>query len=875
MELILFIGLLAAGASLWRLAERVGRLERELARLDGAAGGAAPAEGDPVFAGRPPARVVRSPLPYEAGVPASASVSAPTSPPSPQGRGDPMDRPLAEAARAAPEAGAEPPAATLGEQFERLVGGNLLIWIGGVAVALAGIFLIRYSIQAGYITPPIRMAMATLFGLGLVAGGELARARPGVSPDPRVAQALVGAGVLILYAAAYGSHVLYGLIGIRTAAALMVVVALGALALSLRHGAPTAVMGLLGGFATPLLVGDPSATSVPLLTYLGLLNLALFALAARRGWTWLAAAAVLLSFGWTGILAFLAPAQALPAGLFIVALSIAASTLRAGGGWHLDFIRPAAIGLVELSVLVARVDLGLPAWGLYGLLAAATFVLAGRRSEYRILPAIALVLALALLALKALPLDPGAEPLLPGIALAITLLFALGGLPGALRGARRLLPTAIASAAFAGPVLILRLAQPALLARPLWGLLLVAAAAGPLFLAWARRREAGPLDPPRAVAAGAALLLLTAAAWHLAPALLVGSVWLALALAASVAAARLADRGVGLLAVGVAGLAILWTAASVPDLWATVAGSLLGQVAVVTALPAPGRALQLLALPAPLLYAIGRALPAGHRLRALPFALVGLFGGAAAYILFKQLFHLSNGSDFIARAFAERTVLNQALFLAGWLICTGRLPLPGLDDRRRQIAGILLTALAAARLVWFDMIVHNPAATPQHVGSLPILNLLLPAFLLSAFWLYKARRGAAAAGAGRSQLWLLLFLAALIAGTMLMVRQLFHGAILSAPDLSQAESYSYTLAGLLLSVGVILAGIRLPDKALRLAGLLLLVAAIGKTALDVWNLGGLLRILSVLGVGIVGIAMGKLYGTVLRAEAAPARADQA
>ena len=50
----------------------------------------------------------------------------------------------------------------------------------------------------------------------------------------------------------------------------MVAVTAAALLLSLRHGAPTAVMGLAGGFAIPYLVGDRSESAVPLLVYLGL-----------------------------------------------------------------------------------------------------------------------------------------------------------------------------------------------------------------------------------------------------------------------------------------------------------------------------------------------------------------------------------------------------------------------------------------------------------------------------------------------------------------------------------------------------------------------------------------------------------------------------
>jgi uncharacterized membrane protein len=250
----------------------------------------------------------------------------------------------------------------------------------------------------------------------------------------------------------------------------------------------------------------------------------------------------------------------------------------------------------------------------------------------------------------------------------------------------------------------------------------------------------------------------------------------------------------------------------------------------------------------------------------VPLAVAGLFAGACAYVLFKQLFALSSGADFTDHGFAERTLINQALFLAGWLVCGGRLPIPGTSAAQRRDAGLALTAAAAARLLWFDMLLHNPLLVDQNVGALPILNLLLPAFFLGAFWLYKARR--AADSETRSGLWLALFLAALVTGTILMVRQGFHGALIAGPQILEAESYGYSLAGLLLSIALLLAGIRLPDKALRLAGLALLTATIFKVFLiDAAALEGVLRILSFLGLGIALIGIGKLYAAVLRAEA--------
>ena len=859
MEILLLIGLAALWLAHQRLATRFRALEEEVrqlqygddpraARLPESGAPAAPVAAEPVEPAAEPAPVVMRPSPF------AGRVEEPTPEPTPA--------PAQEPAPAVRE--------TLANLFESFVGGRLLIWIGGIALAVAGVFLVRYSIEIGLITPQVRMVMAAVFGLVLIGAGEFARSRPGSAPDPRIAQALVGAGVLVLYAAAYGSHVLYGLIGMRTASVLMIATTAAALVLSLRHGAPTAVMGLAGGFATPILVGNPSDTSVPLLTYLGLLDVALFAVAARRGWTWLAASAVLLSFGWTLALGFAPPGHALPAGVFILVLSVAASLLRAGPGWQLDFLRPAAIGLLQLALLIGRSDLGPAAWILFGLLSAACFYLAPRRPEYRLLPALALALAVALLVAKAFSTD---GPWVREVAAGITLLFAAGSLPAVLRQRRALSPTLVACGALAAPAIIVRVARPEPLGAPGWGMLFLAlgSAAALLALARGRRGDEAAEDPAPTAAAATALLLGAVAALDLLSDELIGSAWFLLALAAGAAAARLGSAGMRRLALIGAGIAAAWAVQMVPRLWSTIWGSLAAEPALAVNLPPVGRTLVVLALPVPLLLALWRLLPReGRRLAAAPLALAAAFATAAAYVLFKQIFSLDSDADFVRWGMAERTLLTQALFAAGWAICTGRVPIPGIGRHQRWLAGVTLTGIAAARLLWFDMLIHDPVLVDQWVGTWPVFNLIVPAYLLSAFWLYLARRGAD--DEARSGLWLVLFLAALVMGTMLLVRQAFHGTILTAPNIFSAESYGYSLAALALSIALLLAGIRLPDKALRLAGLLLLTVTIAKVFLiDAAVLTGVLRILSFLGLGIALIGIGKLYTTVLNAQAGARR----
>ncbi|HYG47595.1 MAG TPA: DUF2339 domain-containing protein [Allosphingosinicella sp.] len=442
-------------------------------------------------------------------------------------------------------AGPSPPGReTLASLFEQLVGGRLLIWIGGIALVVAGFFLIRHTIEIGLVTPELRMIAAALFGLLLLASGEYARSRASLADEPRIAQALVGAGIAVLYATAYGSWYLYGQIGATAASALMLAISAAALGLSLRHGPATAVMGMVGGFLTPWLAGDPEGGALPILAYIALLDAAIFILAWRRGWGWLAAGSVALSFVWTGFLIFGSPADALAAGLFVVGLALAASLLRSGESRPLALMQPLIIGLVELALLVIRLDTDPRAWLLFASLAAAGLLLGARRAEARLAPPVGLVLALVLLLVKA-PIDR--DPLVPWMAAAITLMFAGVSIP--LSTKERVLRTLTACGALVGPILILRLLRPELLSPLGWGLAAAALAAAALALLWLHRMDsAGRKMPDSAmVAAGAtAALLLAMAGYDLTARDFVSATWLVTALALVAAGIRIPDKALRL-----------------------------------------------------------------------------------------------------------------------------------------------------------------------------------------------------------------------------------------------------------------------------------------------------------------------------------------
>jgi uncharacterized membrane protein len=203
-------------------------------------------------------------------------------------------RPPAEPPGPPPRPPAEPPGPPLrlpsfDIDWERWIGVRGAAVLGGVVLALAGIFFFRYSIEHGLIPPWLRVALGLATGTAcLVGSARYLRER-----YPVAANALSGAGIVILYAAFWAARVRYELIGTAVAFGAMVLVTAACAALSWRHASLViASIGLAGGFATPLLVSSGADRPIGLFGYLLLLDAGLLFLAVRRGWPVLAVASV-------------------------------------------------------------------------------------------------------------------------------------------------------------------------------------------------------------------------------------------------------------------------------------------------------------------------------------------------------------------------------------------------------------------------------------------------------------------------------------------------------------------------------------------------------------------------------------------------------
>ena len=393
-----------AEATLVEAARRIGTLQRGAAPTpneDEAAAKtatddreiAAPAQAKPAVAATaaaPPAAQVSRPVEAAVragGQPAPAVTTA--SAPKPSGASHPSG-----------------PPASLASRFENLFGKTLPIWAGGLTLAIAGVLIVRYAIDAGFFarvfTPGVQIVAGLLFGFALIGGAEYAWQNEEKLRDVRVPQALSGAGIATLYAAIMVAANVYQLIGPLLAFFALALVTAAALGLSLRFGPPSALLGLAGGLAAPAMVGAVEP-NVPLLAvYLALTIGGLAGVSRARRWPWLALAALIGGIGW-GLWMVLASTAldvvaSLSIGGFVLLLAIALP-MMAFDGPRSTLLRTAsaAVGAFQLALLVGYGGFAPLHWGLFALIAAAGQWLAWRNRDFAIVPSISLLLSLALL----------------------------------------------------------------------------------------------------------------------------------------------------------------------------------------------------------------------------------------------------------------------------------------------------------------------------------------------------------------------------------------------------------------------------------------------------------------------------------------------
>lgn len=168
-----------------------------------------------------------------------------------------------------------------GVSFEFAVASTWLLRIGILILVLGLGFFVKYSIDNNLISEEVRVLVTAGAGFGLLIGGT--RLLGGTYQA--IGQGLMGGGLTTLYFSVFAAESFYHLITPQVAFFLMAMVTVLAGAIAVGFSTITvAVIGVLGGYGTPIFIQSQSANLPVLHTYMLILAIGILGICTWRKW---------------------------------------------------------------------------------------------------------------------------------------------------------------------------------------------------------------------------------------------------------------------------------------------------------------------------------------------------------------------------------------------------------------------------------------------------------------------------------------------------------------------------------------------------------------------------------------------------------------
>ncbi len=894
---------IAIVAVLWarKASNRANELGAKVSSLEALLAGAAPAQMPrtpsqaPVTA--PP--IVPSSTPAEAAKPFNvddviagvrANAASSNTPPA---SGNP---PNGNSASAAGNTAAPSPASP---GLEERLGTRWVVWVGGLTLALGGLFLVRYSIEQDLIGPGVRVLLGGLFAAALLAAGEWTRRKEaatatGPLPIANIPAMLTAAGTVVAFGTVFASYTLYDFLAPASAFILLGIVAMCTLAAALLHGPALAGLGIAAAFVTPILVSSEKPDFWALYLYLAIVTAAAFALARVRLWRWLAMTTIVFALLWTLPCLNCGPSMVAPHVFHVIAGFILAALLVVCG---FMFGPPATEGEIEP---VSSMSLG--AYLLGALMIVLTSVHADTAMiAFALLVAGALFVAWRTEAATGAVVSSAAFTAIVFIEWAVRgnpqyLVVPAGSLPGVAPGATdgsvalHLIAAAGFGVAFGAAGFLAQGRSVSARIPVIW------AAAGvfmPLALLIALYARIAQLD--RSVPF-ALLALVVAGAFAMAAELLVKreqrpgqAISIALFATGTLSALALAltfalEKGWLTIALALMSLATAWISMKrrIPFLrWLAAILAAIVTLRIGYDPRIAGRAVGTTPIFNWLLWGYGvpaLAFWAGayflrQRKDDAPLRMV-----EAAAILFTVLLAFTEIRHYVSGGNIYRA--NTSLIEVALQICVALAMAIGLERLRvrsrsivHNVAAVMLTVFAMLAIVFGLFILENPILWYVEIGGVMFNELLLGYAIPAILALLLSHTVAGQRSPTYANTIAAFSLTLALAWITLEIRRYYHGPNLTLGATSAAEQYTYSVAWL--AFGVILLGIGLTfdSQRARLASAVIIALTVLKVfAIDMSNLTGIYRALSFIGLGLVLVAIGWLYQRILfrqRAATAP------
>jgi len=175
--------------------------------------------------------------------------------------------------------------------LEAVFGGQVLAWIGGIAILFGAVLFLGMAISRGWLDEETRTIIAAAIALAALLGGVWLHERRGRT---EAARALVASAISGLFGTIVVATQVYSLISPELGLVLGAAVAATGFAIAVRWRSPiVAAVGSLGALASPVMVGV-AATGLSI-AFVALALAATVGILVWQRWDWLALAAFVVS----------------------------------------------------------------------------------------------------------------------------------------------------------------------------------------------------------------------------------------------------------------------------------------------------------------------------------------------------------------------------------------------------------------------------------------------------------------------------------------------------------------------------------------------------------------------------------------------------
>ncbi len=175
-------------------------------------------------------------------------------------------------------------------QWELLIGQKAFGWVAVVLSIFTAAFFLKYAYENNWIGPVGRVAIGVLAGTALLLAGHRYY-RQGAAI---FSQMLAACGVVVLYLSAYSSFGFYSLLPAEQAGIFLALIVVLSMACAILYDSlAIALMAVLGGLATPLLLPNEHDLYLAFFVYLVALNLGVLFVTLARRWKFISAVAFL------------------------------------------------------------------------------------------------------------------------------------------------------------------------------------------------------------------------------------------------------------------------------------------------------------------------------------------------------------------------------------------------------------------------------------------------------------------------------------------------------------------------------------------------------------------------------------------------------